>query len=50
MNRELQGNGDSGNTVVMRESRGFAGETCGNTAGMELSVEGYRGDGTCYQR
>jgi len=31
--RALHGNGDG-------ESRGFAGETCGNTAGMEWPVTG----------
>jgi len=31
-NRALHGNGDGGNTAVTAEIRGFAGETCGNTA------------------
>ena len=29
-----------GTAVIPRESRGFACESCGNTAGTELSVEG----------
>ena len=33
-NRELHGNGDGGNTAVLPR------ETCGNTAVMELSIEG----------
>ena len=30
----------TGMTVILRESRGYAGETCGNTVGMEWPVAG----------
>ena len=42
--RVLHGNGDGSNTAVTvgipRESRSFAGESCGNTVGMKWPVAG----------